>query len=65
MADAGKERLNIVFQPVEGKAIPMQTGEVLRITQLGNGQCADFNCFKGLFLAPPGPTGVASASCGS
>jgi len=42
----GGERLNIVFKPVEGKAIPMQAGEVLRITQLGNGQCVDFNCFN-------------------
>ena len=25
----------------------------------------DFNCFKTGFLSPPGPTGVASASCGS
>jgi len=46
MATYGKERLKVVFQPVEGKAIPMQAGEVLRITQLGNGQCVDFNCFN-------------------
>jgi uncharacterized protein YcgI (DUF1989 family) len=45
-AKYGKERLKIVFQPVEGKAIPMKAGEVLRITQLGNGQCVDFNCFN-------------------
>jgi hypothetical protein len=25
----------------------------------------DFNCFRALFLGPPGPTGVAAASCGS
>jgi uncharacterized protein len=42
----GKERLGIVFQPVEGRALPMQMGEVLRITQVGNGQCVDFNCFN-------------------
>ena len=42
----GKRRLKVVFQPVEGKAIPMKAGEVLRITQLGNGQCVDFNCFN-------------------
>lgn len=42
----GAERLKIVFQPVEGKALPMNAGEVLRITQLGNGQCVDFNCFN-------------------
>lgn len=46
MTTYGKERLKIVFQPVEGKAIPMKAGEVLRITQLGNGQCVDFNCFN-------------------
>jgi uncharacterized protein len=42
----GAERLKIIFQPVEGKALPMKAGEVLRITQLGNGQCVDFNCFN-------------------
>lgn len=42
----GNERLKIVFQPVEGKAIPMKAGEVLRIIQLGNGQCVDFNCYN-------------------
>jgi uncharacterized protein YcgI (DUF1989 family) len=46
MGKYGKERLRIVFQPVEGKAVPMRAGEVLRITQLGNGQCVDFNCFN-------------------
>jgi uncharacterized protein YcgI (DUF1989 family) len=44
--DYGAERLKIVFQPVEGKAIPMKAGEVLRIIQVGNGQCVDFNCFN-------------------
>ena len=42
----GNERLKIVFQPVEGKAIPMKAGEVLRIIQVGNGQCVDFNCYN-------------------
>jgi uncharacterized protein len=42
----GAERLKIVFQPVEGKALPMKAGEVLRITQVGDGQCVDFNCFN-------------------
>lgn len=42
----GKERLKLIFQPVEGKAIPMKAGEVLRITQVGNGQCVDFNCYN-------------------
>jgi len=46
MSKYGKRRLKIVFQPVEGKAVPMRAGEVLRITQLGNGQCVDFNCFN-------------------
>jgi uncharacterized protein len=44
--DYGSERLTITFQPVEGKALPMKAGEVLRITQVGNGQCVDFNCFN-------------------
>lgn len=46
MVSPGKERVNIVLQPVEGKALPVYTGEVLRITQVGNGQCVDFNCFN-------------------
>lgn len=46
MADYGNERLDIVLQPVEGRALPMEAGEVLRITQVGNGQCVDFNCFN-------------------
>lgn len=46
MIEYGEERVDIVFRPVEGKALPMKAGEVLRITQLGNGQCADFNCFN-------------------
>ena len=46
MANYGRDRVDIVFQPVEGKALPMKAGEVLRITQLGNGQCVDFNCFN-------------------
>lgn len=33
----------------------------------GNGltNASDFNCFKAGFLGSPGPTGVASAACGS
>jgi uncharacterized protein YcgI (DUF1989 family) len=46
MNECATSRLTIVLQPVEGKAIPMKAGEVLRITQLGNGQCVDFNCFN-------------------
>src|SRR5260221_12571087 len=42
----GRRRLKLVFQPVEGKALPMKAGEVLRITQLGNRQCVDFNCYN-------------------
>jgi uncharacterized protein YcgI (DUF1989 family) len=46
MSNYGAERLKIVLQPVEGKALPLKTGEVLRLIQLGNGQCVDFNCFN-------------------
>jgi uncharacterized protein YcgI (DUF1989 family) len=42
----GKRRLELVFQPVEGKALPMKAGEVMRLTQIGNGQCVDFNCYN-------------------
>jgi uncharacterized protein YcgI (DUF1989 family) len=35
-----------VIEPGTGKAVPMQRGQILRIEQLGNGQCADFNAFN-------------------
>ena len=39
-------RFEHVMEPGTGKAIPVLRGQVLRIEQLGNGQCADFNAFN-------------------
>jgi uncharacterized protein YcgI (DUF1989 family) len=35
-----------VMEPGTGKAVPVLRGQILRIEQLGNGQCADFNAFN-------------------
>ena len=35
-----------VMEPGTGKAVPVLRGRVLRIEQLGKGQCADFNAFN-------------------
>lgn len=42
----GKKRLDFVLQPIEGKALPVLKGEVLRIRQLEGGQCVDFNAYN-------------------
>ncbi|MBE3142776.1 MAG: urea carboxylase-associated family protein [Planctomycetes bacterium] len=42
----GKQRVDVVLQPVSGKALPVYRGEVLRIMQEEGGQCIDFNCFN-------------------
>lgn len=46
MSQYGKCRYDLTLQPVSGKAIPVYQGEVLRIIQVGGGQCVDFNCFN-------------------
>ncbi len=46
MVSYGKKRVDIVLQPVSGKALPIYKGEILRIIQVGDGQCVDFNCFN-------------------
>lgn len=38
--------LEHVMEPGTGKALPVLKGQILRIEQLGNGQCADFNAFN-------------------
>jgi uncharacterized protein len=38
--------LEHVMEPGTGKALPVMRGQILRIEQLGNGQCADFNAFN-------------------
>lgn len=35
-----------VMQPGTGKALPVLRGQILRIEQVGDGQCADFNAFN-------------------
>ena len=35
-----------VMEPGTGKAVPVLRGQILRIEQLGKGQCADFNAFN-------------------
>ncbi len=44
--DYGKRRLEVVLEPVTGKAVPVHKGEVLRIEQLVGGTCVDFNAFN-------------------
>ena len=39
-------RLELLLEPVSGKALPVAKGETLRITQIKGGQCVDFNCFN-------------------
>ena len=39
----GPVRQEFVMEPVTGKALPVLTGEVLRIIQIEGGQCVDFN----------------------
>jgi uncharacterized protein YcgI (DUF1989 family) len=42
----GQKRLEVVLEPVTGKAVPVHRGEVLRIEQLVGGTCVDFNAFN-------------------
>jgi uncharacterized protein len=42
----GEKRLEIVLEPVTGRALPVHRGEVLRIEQAVGGTCVDFNAFN-------------------
>jgi uncharacterized protein len=42
----GRCRLDLTLQPVSGKAVFVEKGEVLRITQLEGEQPVEFNCFN-------------------
>jgi uncharacterized protein YcgI (DUF1989 family) len=42
----GAKRLDVVLEPVTGKAVPVHRGEVLRLEQLVGGTCVDFNAFN-------------------
>ena len=46
MTAYGAQRLELVLQPVSGKALPVYQGEVLRIIQVEGEQCVDFNAFN-------------------
>jgi hypothetical protein len=46
MTTFGPCRYDVTLRPVSGKAIPVFSGEVLRITQVLGEQCVDFNCFN-------------------
>jgi uncharacterized protein len=46
MISYGRERFNLVLQPISGKAVPVYAGEVLRIIQVEGEQCVDFNAFN-------------------
>ncbi|MBI2361268.1 MAG: urea carboxylase-associated family protein [Deltaproteobacteria bacterium] len=43
MISYGKQRFDLVLQPISGKAVAVHAGEVLRVIQLGGEQCVDFN----------------------
>jgi uncharacterized protein YcgI (DUF1989 family)/Arc/MetJ-type ribon-helix-helix transcriptional regulator len=42
----GEKRFEATLEPVTGKAVPVNRGEVLRIEQLVGGTCVDFNAFN-------------------
>jgi len=46
MISYGKERFDLVLQPISGQAVPVYAGEVLRIIQVEGEQCVDFNAFN-------------------
>jgi len=46
MISYGRERFDLVLQPISGKAVPVYAGEVLRIIQIEGEQCVDFNAFN-------------------
>ena len=46
MTSYGDQRLDLLLQPVSGKALPVYRGEVLRIAQVEGEQCVDFNSFN-------------------
>jgi uncharacterized protein YcgI (DUF1989 family) len=46
MPEYGRLREELVMQPVTGKAIPVYSGEVLRISQVEGGTCVDYNAYN-------------------
>ncbi len=46
MGEKRKLIREFTLQPATGKATPMYRGQVIRVTQVGDGQCLDFNAFN-------------------
>lgn len=46
MAKSPEKLMEIVLEPVSGKAVPLHAGQTLRISLLDGPQCVDFNCFN-------------------
>jgi uncharacterized protein len=44
--ECGPKRLELVLEPVTGRAVPVYRGEVLRLEQAVGGTCVDFNAFN-------------------
>jgi uncharacterized protein YcgI (DUF1989 family) len=42
----GAVREELIIQPITGKAVPVRTGEVLRISQVEGGTCVDYNAYN-------------------
>jgi uncharacterized protein len=42
----GAVREEVIVDPITGKAIPVRTGEVLRISQVEGGTCVDYNAYN-------------------
>ena len=42
----GAVREELIIQPITGKAVPVRTGEVLRISQVESGTCLDYNAYN-------------------
>src|ERR1700757_1749120 len=43
---SGAVREELITPPITGKAIPVRTGEVLRISQVEGGTCVDYNAYN-------------------
>lgn len=46
MAEYGTKRVDLILEPVTGKALPVYRGEVLRMVQVDCQQCVDFNAYS-------------------
>lgn len=46
MTEFARSRLDIVLEPVTGKAVPVMKGETLRISLVSAAQHVEFNCFN-------------------